>query len=59
LPISRSCFARVLEGKDVVQRLFKIWGTKGAGFSADNMGFLASDSEHVKINSLTLLPGTA
>ena len=44
----------MLEGKDVVQRLFKVWGTAQHGFKPDGMGFLDDASQHAKITSIAL-----
>ena len=50
-----SCFGRVFEGQDVVNRLFHVWGHSENGFKADEMGFMEAVEEHAKI-TLTLCP---
>merc|ERR1712079_978889 len=45
-----SCFGKVVEGHDVVQRLFKVWGKKENGFAVSSrMGFLDKAEQYAKI----------
>ena len=43
------CFGRVVEGKEVVDRLNHDWGQPSKGFHPDDMGFLNDEKEHAAI----------
>ena len=47
-----SCFARVIGGEQVVQRLFKKWGRKQNGNPA---GFISDNQQHATIKSFKML----
>lgn len=44
------CFGRVLQGKEVVDRLNHEWGRNERGFHGDDMGFLNSEEEMAPID---------
>lgn len=50
-----SCFGRVIEGHDVVERLSKVWGV-GSSFTRSKMGFLDKNSQHAIITSIKIVP---
>lgn len=50
-----SCFGRVIEGQDVVERLSKVWG-KDSAFTRSRMGFLDKKSQHAIITSMKIIP---
>jgi len=50
-----SCFGRVIEGQDVVERLTNVWG-KDKAFDRSKMGFLDKRSQHAMITSMKIIP---
>jgi len=50
-----SCFGRVIEGQDVVDRLTNVWG-RDAVFDRSRMGFLDKKSQHAIITSMKIIP---
>jgi len=50
-----SCFGRVIEGQDVVDRLTNVWG-RDSVFERSRMGFLDKKSQHAMITSMKIIP---
>lgn len=48
-----SCFAKVVDGFEMVDRLADVWGHKSKGFKPDRMGFIEDKAQWVEIMSIT------
>jgi len=50
-----SCFANVVEGREIVDALKDVWGRSKYNFKKDRMGFIKDENEYVKIVKMELL----
>ena len=50
-----SCFAKVVDGRDIIDTMANEWGRSGHGFKKDRMGFLKNNDDFVVVEDIKLI----